>query len=76
MITGAVYREECFYFQHPPPRCFIVGECYGSDMEIKEGRPKIKRRKVMWYGKDGLSMGHTEVIDFPQQEKEKKDLPG
>ena len=34
----------------------------------KEIARKVKMKKVFWYGSDGVSMGHTEVYEFPQEE--------
>jgi hypothetical protein len=29
----------------------------------------------MWYGDDGLSMGHTEVYDFPDKDNKEETKP-
>ena len=34
----------------------------------KEIASEVKMKKAFWYGSDGVSMGHTEVYEFPQEE--------
>jgi hypothetical protein len=38
----------------------------------KEIARKVKMEKVFWFGSDGVSMGHTEVYEFPRQRGDKK----
>ena len=66
-----------FYFQHSPHCCFIVGECYGSDMDDKKGQHKKIKRRTCYVQVDGLDISATEVIevDFTPQQKEKTERP-
>ena len=40
----------------------------------KEIARKVKMKKVFWFGSDGVSVGHTEVYEFPQKEDEEAPL--